>query len=259
MKFVRSTLLCGLAVAISSSTVFAQATATLPEAKDVIARYVKASGGAEAFKNIKSRVVKGKMMIKEAGIGGNILTMSKKGGDSYTEVEIQGVGTEKQGSKDGTYWSQSQFTGSRILAGTEREQLVKENDFESDLHPEKYYSAMKVTGIEKVGDEDCHVVEKTKKDGDKQTDYYSVKTGLAVKSVNPVTTPLGKMEIVTLVSDYRKVGDLLVSFKSEQALPNNMTQVITIESVEVNVDVDESKFELPEDIKKMKAKAAASK
>ena len=52
------------------------------------------------------------------------------------------------------------------------------------------------------------------------------------------------------------MGDLLVSFKSEQALPNNMTQVITIESVEVNVDVDEGKFELPEEIKKLKAKAA---
>lgn len=256
MKSVRSTLLCSLAMAMSSGTVFAQTAATLPDAKDVIARYVKASGGAEALKKITSRVVKGKMMIKEAGIGGSILTMSLKNGKAYTEVEIQGIGTEKQGSDGTTFWSQSQFTGTRILEGVEREQYVKENDFESDLHPEKYYTSMKVTGIEKVGEEDCHRVEKTKKDGDKQIDFYSVKTGLAMKSVNPVTTPLGKMEIVTLVTDYRKVGDLLVSFKSEQALPNNMTQVITIESVEVNVDVDEGKFELPEEIKKLKAKAA---
>lgn len=257
MKTLRSTLLCGVALAVSCNTVFAQATATLPDAKEVLANYVKAIGGAEALKSIKTRVIKGKMMIKEAGIGGDIQTYASKDGKSYTQVEIQGIGTEKQGSKGDTFWSVSQLTGTRILEGAEREQYMKENDFESDLHPEKYYTDFKVTGTEKVGDEECYRMEKTKKDGSKQIDFYSVKTGLAVKSVIPVTTAMGKMTITSMVSDYRKVGDIMVSHKSEQSLPNNMTQVMTLDSVKINVDIDESKFELPEQIKKLKAKAKA--
>lgn len=256
MKTVRTSLAFGLILAVSNSSVFAQATATLPSAKEVMAKYVEATGGADALKSIKSRLVKGKMMIKEAGIGGEITTMTVRGGKGYTEVQITGIGTEKQGSDGTTYWSQSQFTGTRILEGAERDQYVRENDFESDLHPEKYYTDMKVTGVEKVGDDDCHRLEKTKKNGDKQIDFYSVKSGLLLKSVSTIASPVGKMEIETSVSDYRKVGDLMVSFKSEQKLPNNMTQMITIESVDLNKEIEDSKFELPEEIKKMKAKAA---
>ena len=256
MKSVRSPLALGLILAVSSSSVFAQATATLPAAKEVVEKYVEATGGADALKSIKNRVVKGKMMIKEAGIGGAITTMSARGGKGYTEVEITGIGTEKQGSDGTTFWSQSQFTGTRILEGAERDQYVKENDFESDLNPEKYFTEMKVTGVEKVGEEDCYRVEKTKKSGDKQVDFYSVASGLMTKSVNTIASPVGKMEIVTTVSDYRKVGDLTVSFKSEQKLPNNMTQLITIESVDLNTEIEDSKFALPEEIQKLKDKAA---
>lgn len=254
MKSVRIILTCAVAMAASGSTTFAQATATLPSAEEVISKYVEATGGADVLKKLSSRKITGKMMIKEAGIGGSIVTMSTKDGKSYTEVDIQGIGKELQGSDGETYWAVSNLTGTRILEGAERDQLVKENDFLSDLHPEKYYKSLKVVGTEKVDGDECYKVEKTKKDGDVQTDFYSVKSGLLVKSIMPVTTPVGKLEIVTMISDYRDVDGMKVSFKSEQKLPNNMTQSITLESVEVNKDLDGEKFALPEAIQKMKSR-----
>lgn len=254
MKSFRILLTCAVAVAASGAAASAQSTATLPSAKEVLARYVEVTGGEAALKNITSRTVKGKMMIKEAGIGGSIVTMSVKGGKSYTEVNIDGMGKELQGSDGETYWAVSNFTGTRILEGAEKEQLVKENDFLSDLHPEKYFKSLKVVGTEDVGGDACYKLEKTKNDGDVQTDFYSVKTGLLVKSVMPVTTPVGKLEIVTMVSDYRDVDGMKISFKSEQKLPNNMTQSITLESVEINKKIDDGKFALPDAIQKMKAK-----
>lgn len=254
MKSFRTVLTCALAVAATSSAAFAQATATLPSAQEVLAKYVEVTGGEAMLKNLKSRTVKGKMMIKEAGIGGTIVSMAAAGGKSYTEVNIDGIGKELQGSDGETYWAVSNFTGTRILEGAEKDQVVKENDFLSDLHPEKYYESMKVTGTEKVGDDECYKVEKKKKDGDVQTDFYSVKTGLLLKSMMPVTTPVGKLEIVTMVSDYRDVDGMKISFKSEQKLPNNMTQSITLESVEINKQISADKFALPETIQKMKDK-----
>jgi len=119
MKSFRTVLTCALAVAATGSAAFAQATATLPSAQEVLAKYVEVTGGEAMLKNLKSRTVKGKMMIKEAGIGGTIVSMAAAGGKSYTEVNIDGIGKELQGSDGETYWAVSNFTGTRILEGAE--------------------------------------------------------------------------------------------------------------------------------------------
>lgn len=240
-----------------ASTSFAQESAEpLPEAKDVLAKLVEVTGGADAYKKIKSRVVKGKMTIKEAGISGDITTSTLNDGSYYTEVELGGVGTEKVGSDGTTHWSISNFTGTRIVEGAERDMHVMENDFTSMLHPEKYFKSMKVTAVEKVGEEDCYRMEKVKKDGDTHVDFYSVKTGLMVKTLIPAATPLGKLEIEVIPSDYRKVGDMLISHTSQQKLPGNMTQIVTIEKIELNTELPKETFALPDAIQKLLAKKA---
>ena len=96
------------------------------------------------------------------------------------------------------------------------------------------------------------------KAGTKQTDFYSVKTGLQKKSILNVATPLGKIELPTTYSEYKKAGGLLIPHKSVQELPNKMKQVIEITSVKINEDLADKKFELPEDIVKLQKRAAAS-
>lgn len=238
---------------------FGQKTATLPDAKDVVAKSIKATGGADAFKAIKSRVVKGKMNIKQAGISGDLTTTTGGDGKFYTEVNLGGIGQELMGGDGETYWSKSAFTGVRVVEGSERAQYEEENDFTSQLHPEKYYKSMKVTGVEKVGDDDCFRVEKIKINGDEKVDFYSIETGLLRKSVIPAVTPLGKINVEALFEDYRKVGDFTFSFKSTQKLPANMTQEVTIEEIELDVEIPKEKFALPEEIQKLKAKQAKKK
>lgn len=229
----------------------------LPSGEEVIAKFIEATGGADAYKSVKTRVVTGTMDMKAAGISGKITGTTASDGKFYTEVDMEGIGTEKMGSDGETYWSASNFTGTRVLEGSERDMQALENDLTSILHPKKYYKSMKVTGIEKVDEDDCYRVEKIKKDGDELVDFYSVKTGLLTKMVVLASTPLGKINIEVIPSDYRKVGGgLLMSHASRQNLPGNMVQEIKIEKVELNKEIDPETFELPDDVKKLLAKKA---
>ena len=257
MKYQKTLLVLSMSFlfAIAPSS-FGQKTATLPEAKDVIAKAVKATGGADNLKAIKSRTMKGKMYIKQAGISGDLNTVTGADGKFFAEIKLGGIGQELMGGDGETYWSKSAFTGVRVIEGSERAQYEEENDFTAVLHPEKYYKSMKVTGVEKVGEEDCFRVEKIKIDGDKKTDFYSVETGLLRKSLVPAVTPLGKINVEALFDDYRKVGEFTLSFKSTQKLPGNMTQEVTLEEIELDVEIPEEMFALPEEIQKLKAKQA---
>lgn len=244
-------------LSVSATTTFAQATATktLPSAKEVLENYVKAIGGKEAYESLKSISIKGSFEIPAQGIKAKITTMIGAGGKNLTAVEIPGIGTEKEGGDGTTYWSESTFTGARILKGKELLQKQMAADLQAELHTDKYFKSMKVTGVEDVKGEPAYRLERISKEGSKHVDFYSVKSGLAVKAETEAESPLGVMKIQSFPTDYRKVGKVLMPFKVEQVLPT-AKMVVTMEEIKPNATMDAAKFELPETIKKMKARAA---
>ena len=251
MKRARVTVVVCFMLSLTLTTM-AQDTATLPDAREVIAKFVEATGGEANYRKLKSIHAKGKMSVPAQNIEGTVDVIFAAGGKSRQIVEIAGLGVQKIGGDGETYWSESNFTGVRILEGDERGQQARDADLHADLHPEKYFKSMKVTGTEKVGDEECYRVERVHKSGSEQVDFYSIESGLHLKSIMSVATPLGKIKIETMPSDYRKVGDVLMAFKSEQKLPGNMTQVIAMESIKANEDLPPETFDLPEKIKQLK-------
>lgn len=243
-------LTCSLAL-----TARAQQDAELPTGLEVLAKFIQATGGEENYKKLTSMQAKGKMSLPTQGIRGTIEVMVAEGGKLRADVDIAGLGSEKVGGDGETYWSISNFTGVRILDGPEKDQHAMEADLQAELNSERYFKSQTVTGTEQVGDEDCYRVERLWANGDKQVDFFSVDSGLHLKSVVPAATPLGKIEIATMISDYRKVGDLLVAFRQEQMLPGNIKQVIAMETIKLNEMVPEETFALPQEVEELASKA----
>lgn len=258
------TFLFVLSVSVMS---FAQKSAVpFPKAEDVLARFIEVTGGADAYKKIESRMQTAEITIEKGGISGDITSSTLSDGSFYEKMELGG-GTTEAGSDGTTYWSTSSYAEPRIIEGAERDMLAMQNLFTSMLHPEKYFNSMKVTAVEKVGEEDCYRMEKVKKDGDTQADFYSIKTGLMVKTLmtsppppanfktrHRVVAPRGKVEIELLFSDYRKVGDILISHTQKR--PGNMATIVTIEKIELNTELPKEMFALPEAVQKLLAKKA---
>jgi len=63
-----------------------------------------------------------------------------------------------------------------------------------------------------------------------------------------VTIPMGEVQSETLISDYRKEGDLLVAHKILQSA-GGQEIAITLESFKYNVEIPKNKFDLPDEIK----------
>lgn len=262
MKNARKYLVAAIVLAMPS---IASAQAELPTAKEVLAKFVKATGGKEAFAKIKTYTVKAKFLVPARGLKGDVhMFGTLRPNQQYQTLDLGQFGGKMERAFTGKAAWEISGNGTRRVKGLEMIQAGREASLLAELTPEKFYKAMKVEGKEKVGEEECYKVVLTPNKGKPETAFYSVKSGLKVKVVQHVISPQGEMKIEALSEDYRKVGDVMMAFKTTQKLPGGMTFDLVTEKVEFNKQIDKSRFEVPDAITKeineeVEARRAAEK
>lgn len=243
-------VLLSLAVCVFASTACNSLSAQeLPDAKKVLAKYVEVTGGKAKYKAIKTAKISATMSIPEAGISGAMEINFNSKGKMYTKADLGAAGNIERGSDGKTVWEISTIQGARILEGDEAEQTLEEMNFEDILDPEKKYKSMKNLGKTSVNGEECYELELTKKSGKVSNEFYSVKSGLKLKTIMEVATPMGDIKVASFDSNYKKSKNgIMTAWTSEQKF-GALTQKMEMKSVEFNVDLDEKVFELPQDVK----------
>ncbi|MDR1841949.1 MAG: DUF620 domain-containing protein, partial [Holophagales bacterium] len=88
----------------------------------------------------------------------------------------------------------------------------------------------------------------TSEAGNPKTHYYSKQTGLLVRSEGISETEYNKISIEKVFKDYRKVDGVTTAFQTIQNI-NGQNSTTTFTEVKNNVDLPESTFEPPEDVK----------
>ncbi len=255
MKHLKKLVIVAIVAAVPAS---ATAQDKMPTAKEVMARYIKVTGGKEAYAKIKSYTVKSEMSLPAAGLKASINVVG-----TLKPVQMyQGIDLGQFGGKMERYLTkkacwETGLQGTRLITGLERAQNMKEAHFAAELTPEKFYKAMKVDGKEDVDGDECYKVVLTPKQGKLETAYYSVKSGLKVKTIQTAMSPQGEITVESTAGDYKKVGGILMSHKGTQKLPNGMVMQLKTQKVEFNKKVDSAKFKVPEDVMDQAREAAA--
>jgi hypothetical protein len=249
--FLRSVAVAALLVA----PVYAQAPATappaaenLPDARAIIDRHVKEIGGRQALMSYKSMHSTGTISMPAAGITGPLeIWATAEPQRSLIKMNIPGVGELMEGF-DGTHaWSINPMTGPMLKSGKELIEAKFDGDFRNDIRDPKKYPTVKTLQKTVFEGRPCYKVLLTRDDGGQDTDFYDVATGLRAGSQNMRTTPMGPMTAVSIESDYKKIGKLMVATKMTQKI-SGIEQVITLTSVEYD-KVDPAVFEPPAAIK----------
>jgi hypothetical protein len=218
--------------------------ADLPSAESIMDRYVEVTGGREAYESRTSEVAHGKMEIAEAGLSGE-LTSYAKPGLQYVVIELAGVGKIEQGVKNDIAWENSILQGPRIKTGDERQATLRDATFNAPIHWREIYPTVETVGIEPINGEDAYRVLQTPAEGNAVTTYYSVKTGLALKSSMTLASQMGNIPVEVTVLEYKEFEGVLYPARLNQnAAGQNIN--ITIESVEINADIPDERFNLPE-------------
>ncbi len=224
----------------------------LPSADEVLTRYIQATGGEEAHRKIKTRVEEGTVELAGMNISMEMKAYHERPNRMRLIITSPAMGKMEQGVTGDTVWEINAMTGAAIKEGEEKAFLLRHADFDSDLKWKTLFPERKTVGEEEIDGVVCYKVELTPKDGKPETRYYAKDSGLLQRMLQTQITPQGEIPATIDVSDYREVEGIKMPFESRVSLMG-MTQIIKLTKVELNVDIPDEMFELPEEIKELQA------
>ncbi len=250
-RFYQSVVL-GMAIAFAAPQWLAADEEKLPPAETILDHYVEVTGGKAAYDKHKSDIVTIEMEIVGRGIKGTLTRYNDTSNNVYMEGELEGIGKLEEGVYNGQAWENNAMTGPRLKEGTENADAVRDATFNGLVYWRKLYKA-ETSGTEKVGDEDCYKVTLTPLgEGKPQTMYFSKKTGLMVKSVRTVVTPMGEITADLTASDYERFGGVLMAKKMTQKVMGNEI-ALTVMGVK-DEEIPKGRFDPPAEIKALMEK-----
>ena len=228
--------------------------ADLPTGASLMDRYIEVTGGAAAYQNIQSQSLKAEIEFVGQGIKGKTTTINVVPSHSMTTMELAGLGKMLSGVWDGTVWESSAMQGHRLASGAERNLMLRMNDPQAAANWRKHYSGVTTEAEEEIDGQVCYRVVATPKDGGKpEMSWFSKSTGLVVKTKMTMISPMGEIPLEIVVSDYRKVGSLLLPHRSMQSVgPQKIDN--RIQEIVFNQKIDLASLTPPEEVKALIAK-----
>lgn len=200
--------------------------------KTVFDNYMEAIGGKEKAESIDNAVMKGKMNAMGQSL--DVEMVSTKSDEFFMQISMPGM-TKMKSVFNGD-------SGYNEMQGQRKDMSAEEADsakLTSGLFPElKDPSLFELTGIESTDKGDAYVI----KVSDTENSFYSVETGLKLKSVTIQEQMGQKMENTVGYSEYKEVDGVLFPHLMTQSVgPQNFE--IVFNEIMVNQDIPDSKFE----------------
>jgi hypothetical protein len=221
--------------------------APLPGAREVIDRFLQASGGADAFKGIRSMRGRGTLAIPAQKMSGDVEIMTARPNKTISRVTIAGIGRLEEGFDGKIGWSLDPVNGPALVVGRALTERADESWFDAPLHGSDYVREMSVVGREEFDKRSAYRVKVVLASGSEQVEFFDVETAMQIGLEATRETPFGSAPTTTVYRDYRKYGALnLPSTQVQRIL--GIEQVVTFTSYEFNV-VPANTFDLPAVIK----------
>ncbi|RJR27919.1 MAG: hypothetical protein C4574_05575 [Candidatus Latescibacterota bacterium] len=242
---------CAAALLVS---LFAFALASPPDAtptaEQVLDRFVEALGGVKAFDKLTSTVTKATLAIPAMGVTIDVTIYAARPNKFYSLAESAMIGKIERGTDGSIFWEKSTMQGPRVLEGEELADAMRDAKFEGLAYWRSLYDSVAVSGLDTVDGSPAYAVVLKPKDGKPRTYVFDVTSGLLVKTINLAVTQMGEIPVVGYVTDYRRDGELLQSYKTTMKVMGQ-DRVITVSGIERNVAIPDSVFALPADVKEI--------
>ncbi|GAA4312455.1 hypothetical protein GCM10023115_31450 [Pontixanthobacter gangjinensis] len=199
-------------------------------ADKVFDKYLKAIGGREAVESVNSVLMNASTEIQ--GMKLDLESKQTTDGKSYQAISMNGNVMNKQ-----VFNGESGYVMAQGQKMPYNEEQIATAKVDANPFPELSVNDAKVTGIEQVNGEDAYVV----KLDENNTAYYSVDSGMKVKSVKTVSQAGQTMSIPSLYSDYREVSGVKFPFMIAQSMGPQSFE-FEVSEIQVNEGVSEEDF-----------------
>ncbi len=218
--------------------------AKLPAADALIDKYIQAAGGADAIQKVSSRVEKGTISAQGQQLP---IEIYAKAPDKRVSLTHLPNGGQSMTAFDGASgWLGNPGRPVREMHGGDIEVARLDADLHFPTRIKQIFKALKTDGTEKVGDRETYVVTGTR-DGQPPVHlYFDEQSGLLVRMVRYVDSPLGLNPSQVDYADYRDSGGARIPYRWTLARPSG-SFTIQIQDVQQNVPIDDTKFNRPAD------------
>lgn len=212
-------------------------------ADSVVNMYIKAIGGEENLKKVKDITMKTDVQISGAPMTINGTIVRKKPDMYKMELVASGMGTIMKQVYNGEKGKMSGMQGTQELEGEDLEDMAQQAKFNKELDYLGEDYELKLTKVANVGDEKAYVMEVTDSKGNTHTEYYSVESGLKIKTESTEETEQGPMTNAQVFSDYKEVNGVKYPYTMNiEAGPQKIKMKVT--EIKVNSGVKDSQFEI---------------
>jgi hypothetical protein len=244
------------APATEQKPVDAPPKADLPDATELLAKVVEATGGAAKLDAIDSFYQEMTVEILGAGISGSGKTWSK-GDDFYLEITLPGVGVSTGGGKAGKLWTLDPIQGLRELTGKEAAMAEMGTSLNIAHDWKRFFDKAETLKVEEAGDRKFAEVRLTAaKSGNTVDLRIDLSDHRIVTQRLKQFSSMGEIPVEVTLSDYRQQDGVWFAF--EQVADMKLQKLkTTTTKLELNVPVDETKFALPGSEPPPEAKAPA--
>lgn len=217
------------------------ATAPLPNAQQIVDRYLQAIGGMDAVSRVSTRVQNGTLTVGTKQFPVEVLakaptkrtvTVHFPGGDSVTTVDDENGWLGAPGKTLHTM-SPSEVDTAKIEA---------ESFFPAQL--KQSFTELRAERKEAVNGKELYVVSGIRVTGPPVELYFDEESGLLVRLRHYTATPLGLNPMQIDYADYRSEGPVKTPFRWTISRPNAHF-TIQIEHMQRDVPIPDDKFSMP--------------
>jgi outer membrane lipoprotein-sorting protein len=222
----------------------------LPTGDQIFAKYAEALGGEANLRKVTSREITSVANLpsgprESPRTVGQIDQLQKAPNLSVVVTKLP-TGTTATGFNGTAAWTQNAMGRVATLDGTDLARAKRDADFYLPLNLKQNYTRVVVRGTDKVGDREAYVVIATPQGDSAERLFFDTQTGLLLRRVTTVPTPIGLNPIKVDYEDYRDVGDGTKFPYLMRVTAVTARRTFYVQKVQDNAAIDNSKFTMPE-------------
>jgi hypothetical protein len=224
---------------------------SLPNPVDLIDKFLTATGGKNAYQGIRTEVVKAEVSFTAENLKFPVVTYSA-GEREYSSSDIPSIGKFEAGDDGRTAWEKSVVMGPKLrphsassdFTGPQPEEVLKWSEAAVD---------METVSQNQVNGAPCYLVRMGPTAENSSTACFDVKTGLLVKTTGPDVDGVNEQ----VYSDYRTESGIVICHHIDTKVAGHAASV-QITEIAINGPLPDGIFDLPPDVRALKAKRDAA-